>query len=85
MQAHCGIGAMTYSNQDPKRLPFSLLINMLGGPAMNSRLNLVLREKYGFVYSIDANYSAFQDVGIMSIFFGTEKAKDSKRIFFFYF
>ncbi len=72
-QAHCGIGTLSYNNCDPKRLPFSLLINILGGPAMNSRLNLALREKYGFVYSIDANYSAFHDVGLMSIFFGTEK------------
>lgn len=80
LQAHCGIGAMTYSNQDPNRLPFSLLINLLGGPAMNSRLNLALREKYGFVYSIDANYSAFHDVGLMSIFFGTEKKQLFKSV-----
>ena len=80
LQAHCGIGAITYSNQDPRRLPFSLLINMLGGPAMNSRLNLVLREKYGFVYSIDANYSSFHDIGLMSIFFGTEKKQLYKSV-----
>lgn len=80
MQAHCGIGAITYSNQDPKRLPFTLLINTLGGPAMNSRLNLSLREKYGFVYSIDANYSAFHDIGLMSIFFGTEKKQVYKSV-----
>ena len=73
MQAHCGIGTISFNNTHEKRLPFSLLINVLGGPAMNSRLNLALREKHGFVYSIDANYSAFHDVGLMSIFFGTEK------------
>lgn len=80
LQAHCGIGAISYSNQDPRRLPFSLLINMVGGPAMNSRLNLVLREKYGFVYSIDANYSSFHDIGLMSIFFGTEKKQLYKSV-----
>lgn len=73
MQAHCALGTLSYSNQDEKRLPFSLLTNTLGGPAMNSRLNLALREKYGFVYSIDANYSSFYDTGLASIFFGTEK------------
>ncbi|MCK5207527.1 MAG: insulinase family protein [Cyclobacteriaceae bacterium] len=80
MQAHCGIGTTTYSNQDSKRLPFSLLINTLGGPALNSRLNLTLREKYGLVYSIDANYSAFHDIGLMSIFFGTEKKQLYKSV-----
>ncbi len=79
-QAHCGIGTMAYNNKDPKRLPFSLLINTLGGPAMNSRLNLALREKYGFVYSIDASYTAFHDVGLMSIFFGTEKKQLYKSV-----
>jgi len=72
-QAQCAVGTLAYGNQDDRRIPFSLLINLLGGPAMNSRLNMSLREKYGYVYSIDANYSAFHDVGMMGIFFGTEK------------
>lgn len=80
MQAHCGIGSISYSNQDPKRRPFSLLINILGGPAMNSKFNLALREKYGYVYAVDANYSAFHDVGLMSIFFGTEKNQLYKSV-----
>ena len=80
MQAHCAIGTLTYSNQDEKRLPFSMLINILGGPAMNSRLNLALREKHGFVYSIDANYAAFHDTGLMSIFFGTEKKQLNRSV-----
>ena len=80
LQAHCGIGTVAYSNQDDKKLPFSLLINILGGPAMNSRLNLILREKYGYVYSIDANYSAFNDTGLVSIFFGTEKKQLHKSV-----
>jgi predicted Zn-dependent peptidase len=80
MQAHCGLGTLAYSNQDDRKLPLSLLINILGGPAMNSRLNLSLREKYGFVYSIDANYSAFNDTGLLSIFFGTEKNQLHKSV-----
>ena len=47
---------------------------------MNSRLNLILREKHGYVYSIDANYSAFHDIGLMSIFFGTEKKQLYKSV-----
>ena len=49
MQSHCGMGSISYNNQDPKRYPMSLMINILGGPAMNSRLNLALREKHGYV------------------------------------
>jgi predicted Zn-dependent peptidase len=45
---------------------------MLGGPGMNSRLNLALREKYGFVYSIDAHYIPYTDTGMFAVFFGTE-------------
>lgn len=72
-QAHCAIGRPSFAVRDPKRLPFSILINLLGGPALNSRLNMALREKYGFVYAIDANYTSFSDTGLFSIFFATEK------------
>lgn len=73
MQAHCGIGTIAYPQHNDKRLPLALLTNMLGGPAMNSTLNVALRERHGYVYSIDANYSAFEDIGMWSVFFGTEK------------
>lgn len=72
-QAHCGIGRTAYPIKHENRLPFLMLVNILGGPAMNSRLNLALREKYGFVYSVDANYSPFIDTGLFNIFFGTER------------
>ena len=72
-QAHCAIGTTAYELNNPKRLPFFMLINILGGPGMNSRLNLALREKYGFVYNVDASYHPFSDTGLFSIFFGTEK------------
>ncbi len=73
LQAHCAMGRPAYAIRNPKRVPFSMLVNLLGGPAMNSRLSIALREKYGFVYSIDANYSSFSDTGLFSIFFATEK------------
>ncbi len=72
-QAHCIIGAPAYALSDPKRIPFFMLSNLLGGPGMNSRLNLAVREKYGLVYSIDASYTAYIDTGLFNIYFGTEK------------
>jgi len=72
-RAYCAIGRDAYSIHDKERIPFFMLTNILGGPAMNSRLNLSLREKYGYVYSIDASFSSYTDTGIFGIFFGTEK------------
>lgn len=71
-QAKCAIGRDAYSMLSENRIPFYLLVNMLGGPGMNSRLNLALREKYGFVYSIDAHYIPYTDTGMFAVFFGTE-------------
>jgi predicted Zn-dependent peptidase len=72
-RAYCAIGRDAFSINDEERIPFFMLNNILGGPAMNSRLNLSLREKYGYVYSIDASFSSYTDTGIFGIFFGTEK------------
>ncbi|MEL7004101.1 MAG: pitrilysin family protein [Bacteroidota bacterium] len=77
-QAHCAIGRPAYSMSDDKRIPFFMLTNILGGPGMNSRLNLALREKYGFVYSIDASYQSYIDTGLFGVFFATEP-KQLKR------
>lgn len=71
-QAKCAIGRDAYPLRSENRIPFYVLVNILGGPGMNSRLNLELREKYGFVYSIDAIYSSYLDTGMFAIFFGTE-------------
>lgn len=79
-QAHCAIGCTAYSNADERRLPFFMLVNILGGPGMNSRLNLALREKHGFVYSIEAAYQAYTDTGLFGIFFGTEPRQLDKSI-----
>jgi predicted Zn-dependent peptidase len=57
-----------------------MLVNLLGGPAMNSRLNLALREKYGFVYAVEANYTPFVDTGLFSIYFATEKKQLEKSL-----
>jgi predicted Zn-dependent peptidase len=77
-QAHCVLGCPAYALNDDRRIPFFMLVNLLGGPGMNSRLNLAVREKHGLVYTIDANYATYIDTGLLSIYFGTEK-KQLKR------
>jgi len=71
-QSHCAIGRPAYEITHPHRLRFFMLNNILGGPGMNSRLNLALREKHGYVYSIDSSFTSFTDTGLFAIFFGTE-------------
>lgn len=77
-QAHCVLGCPAYALSDDRRIPFFMLANLLGGPGMNSRLNLAVREKHGLVYTIDANYTTYIDTGLLTIYFGTEK-KQLKR------
>ncbi|MCS7004260.1 MAG: insulinase family protein [Cytophagales bacterium] len=77
-QVHCAIGTTCYSLFDSKRIPFFLLANLLGGPASNSRLNMAIREKHGFVYSIEASTSFFSDVGEFAIFYATEPSKHER-------
>lgn len=79
-QSHAAIGSASFDLKSKKRIPFFLLVNILGGPGMNSRLNLTLREKYGFVYGIDANYAPYIDTGMFSIFFATDP-KNLKKSF----
>jgi predicted Zn-dependent peptidase len=79
-QARCAIGRTSYSLSDPRRNVFYLLTNILGGSGMNSRLNLSLREKYGFVYSIGSQFVPFTDTGLFIISFGTEPSQLAKSI-----
>jgi predicted Zn-dependent peptidase len=79
-QAKCAIGRDAYPMLHDNRIPFFMLVNMLGGPGMNSRLNLSLREKYGFVYSIDAHYISYTDTGMFAVFFGTDPKQLEKAI-----
>ncbi|MFY0689477.1 MAG: insulinase family protein [Cyclobacteriaceae bacterium] len=72
MQAHYAAGIPSYGLKDEKRIPFFLLTNVLGGPAMTSRLNLALREKYGYVYGADAHFTSYTDVGMFFILFATD-------------
>ena len=79
-QARCAIGRASYKLSDEKRSPFYMLTSILGGSGMNSRLNLALREKHGFVYSIGSQFVPFTDTGIFVISFGTEPTQLSKSI-----
>jgi predicted Zn-dependent peptidase len=71
-QVHCLVGAPAYEFGHEQRIPLALLNNMLGGPVMNSRLSLALRERNGLTYHNESNYTAYSDAGIIHIYFGTD-------------
>ena len=79
-QARCAIGRPAFKFTDPKRSPFYILTNILGGPGMNSRLNMALREKHGLVYSIAAQFVSFTDTGLFVVSFGTEPTQLERSI-----
>ena len=72
-QAYCVLGGRAYNYADARRVPLALLVNLLGGAASNSRLNLLLREKHGIVYNVDASYTPYSDLGMTEISFGSDK------------
>lgn len=71
-QCYCVMGSLAYSTHSKKKPALALLNNLLGGPGLNSRLNLAVREKYGFAYQIDSSYTAYEDGGYFNIYFGTD-------------
>lgn len=79
-QAHVLIGGRGYSMFDEKRLPLFLLNNLLGGPGMNSRLNLILRERHGLVYNVESNITSYTDTGLANIYFGTDPKNLDKAL-----
>lgn len=77
-QTHVMIGTRAYDVNDSRRMPLYLLNNMLGGPGMNAKLNLALREHNGLVYTVESTMVAYGDTGIWSIYFGCDE-HDVKR------
>ncbi len=77
-QAHVMIGTRAYDVNDDHRMPLYLLNNMLGGPGMNAKLNLALREHNGLVYTVESTMVAYGDTGTWSIYFGCDE-HDVKR------
>jgi predicted Zn-dependent peptidase len=71
-QAHVMMGCRAYHFNHPRRMALYLLNNLLGGPGMNSLLNLSLREKRGLVYNVEANVTSYTDTGVFSIYFGCD-------------
>ena len=81
-QVHFMMGNRSYDLYDPNRLGMYLLTNILGGPGMNSLLNLSIREKHGLVYNVESNYQPFTDSGMWSVYFGcdTENAARCEQL-----
>lgn len=77
-QAHVMIGSRGYDAHNGKRTALYLLNNILGGPGMNSRLNVSLRERSGLVYNVEANLTSYTDTGLFCIYFGADQ-KDVNR------
>ena len=78
-QANCIIGGLAPSlYQEKERLATVLLCNILGGPASNSILNSILREKNGWVYGVECSYTQFVDTGMVAITLGCDKANLEK-------
>lgn len=73
-QAHVVIGAQAFGSNVPRHLHLYFLSNMLGGPAMSSRLNLALRERNGLVYTVESNCTAYTDTGLWTVYYGCDSA-----------
>jgi predicted Zn-dependent peptidase len=72
-QAHVVMGNRCYGRMDPRRQALFLLSNLLGGPGMNSLLNVSLREKHGLVYTVDCSSFHYSDSGVWSVYFGCDE------------
>jgi predicted Zn-dependent peptidase len=72
MQAYAIIGSPAYGETHPNRYPLLLLNNLLGGPGMNSRLNLAIREKHGYTYHVESGYQSFKEEGLFHCYFSCE-------------
>ena len=77
-QAHVMLGTRTFAADDERRIPLFLLNNILGGPGMNARLNLSLRERRGLVYTVESNMTTYSDSGTWAVYFGCDH-EDVKR------
>jgi predicted Zn-dependent peptidase len=79
-QVHCILGNVAYSLKDERRTAMALLNNILGGPGMNSRLNLNIRERYGYCYNIESHFQPYSDTGYFNIYLGTDNGYLEKSI-----
>ena len=77
-QAHVMVGCPAPGIYDDRKVAFSLLNNIIGGPAMNSRLNVAVREKYGFCYTVESQYTPFSDAGLFYIYAGVDSGAQDR-------
>lgn len=77
---HVIMGGPAYPYNDERKLKLILLNNILGGPGMNTRLNLNIREKYGFAYTIESQYNAYSDTGNYTIYMGVDPHSQDRSI-----
>jgi len=80
IQCHAILGNICYPHEHDNRLPMLLLNNLLGGPGMNSRLNLSVREKHGYTYNVESGYTAFKDTGLFHCYLSAEKKNLKKSV-----
>ena len=71
-QAHVMVGNRAYSVHDKRRMPLYLLNNILGGPGMNARLNISLRERNALVYTVESSMVCYSDTGLWTTYFGCD-------------
>lgn len=79
-QSHCVLGNTAFDVQHPQRIKMVLLNNILGGQALNSRLNLALRERRGMAYNVESTYTAYSDTGLFNVYFGTDRENLEKAL-----
>ncbi len=79
-QVHAIVGGIAPNYKDEHRKGMVLLANILGGPALNSRLTLSIREKYGYSYNVEANYTSYADTGFWSVYLGTDQKYINRSI-----
>jgi predicted Zn-dependent peptidase len=79
-QSHCVIGTVCDSSDRRFRIAMAMLANLLGGPGMNTRLNMSLRERHGWVYHVEASYTPYSDVGVFQIYFASDRSKTEKCV-----
>lgn len=79
-QTHCVIGGIGLNIKEERRLGLFLLSNLLAGPGMTSSLNMAMREKKGYVYTIESNFTSYIDTGVYSFYFATESKQFEKAL-----
>ena len=79
-QSHILIGSPAYDVNDKRKMGLAVLSNLLGGPGMNARLSMSLRERNGYSYNVESNYTPYSDTGIFSIYIGCDEKHRAKCI-----